>query len=111
MVGAGTDHSQVEEVSNWCRCLPSLSSPLGVSQSYLVSLAVSDITVSSVLPALQSSDDHTMGSMSTIVRTTIILVSLATIALARLDTLTTTDYLSISVDCKDSRIKVERTQK
>ena len=52
-----------------------------------------------------------MGSMSTIVRTTIILVSLATIALARLDTLTTTDYLSISVDCKDSRIKVERTQK
>ena len=51
-----------------------------------------------------------MGSMSTLVLTTITLASLATLALARLDTLTTTDYLSISVDCKDTRIKVERRE-
>ena len=29
-----------------------------------------------------------------------------TAVVARLDTLTATDYLSISVDCKDTRIKV-----
>ena len=45
--------------------------------------------------------------MSTLAITPIILLSLASLGLARLDALTTTDYLSISVDCKDTRIKVE----
>merc|ERR1719245_848238 len=47
-----------------------------------------------------------MGSLSTLVVPIILLLSLTTSVLGRLDTLTTTDYLSISVDCKDSRIKV-----
>ena len=51
-----------------------------------------------------------MGAMSTLALTPIILLSLATLGMARLDTITTTDYLSISVDCKDTRIKVERTE-
>ena len=49
-----------------------------------------------------------MGAMSTLALTSIILLSLATLGMARLDTITTTDYLSISVDCKDTRIKVDR---
>ena len=38
--------------------------------------------------------------------THISLLSLLTTGLARLDTLTASDYLRISVDCKDTRIKV-----
>ena len=49
-----------------------------------------------------------MGAMSTLALTPNILLSLATLGMARLDTITTTDYLSISVDCKDTRIKVDR---
>ena len=49
-----------------------------------------------------------MGAMSTLALTPTILLSLATLGMARLDTITTTDYLSISVDCKDTRIKVDR---
>ena len=44
--------------------------------------------------------------MSTLAITQIFLLSLLSLGLGRLDTLTTTDYLSISVDCKDTRIKV-----
>merc|ERR1719336_3159483 len=43
-----------------------------------------------------------MGVMSA----TTALTLLASLALARLDTLSTSDYLSISVECKDTRIKI-----
>ena len=48
--------------------------------------------------------------MSTLAITQIFLLSLLSLGLGRLDTLTTTDYLSISVDCKDTRIKVESSR-